>query len=87
MMLNIMAGVAYGAFTGLFIAGAGYLKHKPLPDFDPSKFIQTLIVGGIAGGVMAFYGLDFDQALTWVANAGIVTYIEYVKKAIGKRIT
>jgi len=86
LIYNLLIGIGYGALIGIFLAGAGYLKHTPLPDFSGYKFSQTIIVGAISGAVMAYFGVEFQTAMDWVANAGVITGVEYIKKMIGKRL-
>jgi len=83
----IIKPVLYGACTGIALAASGYLKHKPLPEFNSYKFLQTVIVGAMSGAVMAYYGVTFETAQDWVAAAGLTTLVEYAKKVLKHYLT
>jgi hypothetical protein len=81
MIESILIGVAAGAI----IAVTGYIKNidqvEGYPVFEPVKFLTTLIIGALAGGVSRYLGISYDAASTMIASAGITTFIEYIVKA------
>jgi len=81
-MFGVIAGVVFGAISGAIIALTGYAKSVTVEKFDPKKATQTIIVGAIVGGIAGFYGWDYARAEAWAGNMGVITIVEYVKKAI-----
>ena len=78
------AAIGYSTFIGVVIAFFGYAKSGE--PFDPEKFIITPIVGAITGVVMGIYGFDYSQAQIWLQNAGVLSLVEIVGKAIVRRL-
>jgi len=71
--------IALGILSGVFVAGAGYLKSvgKTNQDpFDKIKFLKTTVLGGIVGGVVPYTGLTADVVMIVLVNAGVVTLVE-----------
>jgi len=79
-----LTAISYSVFLGVIYALMGYAKSMG-EAFDPEKFIVTPITGVFAGIVMAYYGLPYSEALTWLANAGVLSLIEFVGKALVRR--
>jgi len=79
----ILSGILIGAITALL----GYLKNSTTETFNPKKALQTVIVGAAVGGIAGYNGWTYEQAEQWAATAGITVLIEYVKKAVWRRIT
>lgn len=77
--------VGYSVFIGVFIAFAGYGKTDPNEPFDAMHFIVTPITGVFAGVIMALLKVSYSEALTWLANAGVVVILDYVGKALVRR--
>ena len=78
------AAIGYSTFIGVVIAFFGYAKSGE--PFDPEKFIITPIVGAITGVVMGIYGFDYTTAQTWLQNAGVLSLVEIIGKAIVRRL-
>ena len=78
VLIGIGSGIAYGI--------TGYLKslkkNGEYEEFDAYKFGQSVIVGGVAGALMGYYGWTFEVATQFLVNTGLVTFIEHVKKGI-----
>jgi len=78
--------IIQGAFTGFMVAFLGYLKNVDeegkLPEFNSAKFISTVLIGALAGVVMAWYHVSYDIATNMLIQAGIVTIVEYFVKAL-----
>ncbi|MEM1510572.1 MAG: hypothetical protein QW096_11970 [Thermofilaceae archaeon] len=81
--MGILAGMAAGALTAIL----GYAKSVATETFDPSKAIQTLIIGAIIGGYAGYAGVTYEQAYEFFGTVGAITLIEYLKKAIWRAIT
>jgi len=79
--------VGYSVFVGVVFAFLGYLKTDPqVEDFDAEKFVITPITGLFVGFAMAFYGLDYTNAIIWLANIGVLSLIEFAGKALVRRL-
>ena len=78
MLRQVLAGIA----NGIVISLLGYLKSSTVESFSPRKMLQTVVVGAVVGGVSGFYGRTYEEAYEWCANMGIITVVEYVKKAV-----
>jgi len=83
--LPTFKAMAYSVLIGIFMAFMGYFKTQG-ETFDPEKFLITPLTGAFAGLVMAFYGYDYTHAVTWLANAGVLSLIEIVGKAMVRRL-
>jgi len=80
--------IALGILSGVFVAGAGYLKSvgKTNQDpFDKIKFLKTTVLGGIVGGVVPYTGLTADVVSIVLVNAGVVTLVENLLKTIFRK--
>ena len=80
IVLGIMGGILYGC--------TGYLKSikkRKREKFDILKFTQSVVVGGIVGGITYSMGISMASAQQLVFNTGLVTIIENVKKYIWRR--
>ena len=80
--------IGLGILSGVFVAGAGYLKSvgKTNQDpFDKIKFLKTTVLGGIVGGVVPYTGLTADVVMIVLVNAGVVTLVENLLKTIFRK--
>jgi len=83
-MVELLKSILFGLISGVIIAAAGYLKvywKKPKEPFEPRKFTQTCIIGAIVGIAMGYFAIPYQEAYDFLASMGIITFIEYVKKA------
>ncbi|RLG43757.1 MAG: hypothetical protein DRN81_05915 [Thermoproteota archaeon] len=78
---SILAGIASGAISALL----GYAKNAG-ENFEPKKAIQTLVIGGFVGGVAGYKGFTYTKAEEWLESIGAITLVEYIKKAIWRRL-
>ena len=85
-MLKVAVGILHGAIIGIGTAILGYAKSVKTEKFNNKKFMQTVIVGAIIGGISGYYGWTYQQALEWAGNAGLITLVEYIKKAVWRRL-
>ena len=81
-----LKAIGYSVLVGVFMAFLGYLKTDPLEAFSPELFVTTPITGVFAGIVMAFWNVDYANALTWLTTAGVLALIEFAGKAIVRRL-
>ena len=84
-MWQVIAGVLAGILSGALTAFTGYLKSAG-EKFQPKKAIQTIIVGGLVGGIAGYTGWTYTQAYEWASTVGIITLAEYIKKAVWRRL-
>jgi uncharacterized membrane protein len=82
---TVVMGVFAGLVIGLITALLGYFKNEKPENFDPKKFVLTLLIGVIVGGVAGGSGLSYDEAYAWAATAGILVWVEFFGKAIIRR--
>lgn len=76
MEINILWDIGKGLLTGVATALVGYIKALPDGDkLDWKKYTPTLIIGGIAGVVAYFVGVDWNTATALVAGFGAVTLV------------
>jgi hypothetical protein len=84
--INIVKSLLEGIMVGIVIAVLGYLKKVSdsgeLPKFNSAKFAATIVIGGIAGALMRYYNISYDDASNILMTAGAVTLIEYSIKAL-----
>jgi len=60
----ILLGVGKGVVYGIFAGGIGYIKKETWQTFDPYKFLRTMIIGGVVGGISGTgYSLATASAL------------------------
>jgi len=79
---GIVGGVVSGAITALL----GYAKSSTVESFNAEKAAQTLIIGAIVGGYAGYWGVSYTQAYEYLGSVGAITLIEFVKKAVWRRI-
>ena len=75
MIKNILIGIG----SGIISAGVGFLRKEEIEPFEFKKFIKTVILGGIVGGVASvsgdFNGQTFKEL---VNNLGLMVSITAV---------
>lgn len=82
--------ISIGICSGIAYAVTGYLKsikEGEYEKFEPYKFVQSMIVGGVAGAISTYMGWTLEVAQQFVLNCGMVALIEHVKKACWRYIT
>lgn len=82
----IIANIVFGALNGAGIAAWGYIKGETVEKFSARKFLQTLLVGLVVGGIMARYNLDYVQAQSVFAGTGLIVFIDYGLKIFFRRV-
>jgi len=85
-MLHVVKAIIAGAICGSVTALLGYAKSSTAESFDWKKARQTMIIGAVIGGISGYFGWSYDKAEEWASNMGITTLIEYIKKAILRRL-
>ena len=85
-MIDLLARMGAGAASGVVVAALGYAKAHTTEDFDPAKFVQTVVVGAVVGACGGEMGMSYEEAYDWAASVGLITLIEYAKKAVWRAI-
>ncbi len=78
--------VLAGALGGAVYATSGYFDNPKdaqglRPAFDAGKFLPTLVLGVLIGGVGAALGISYDQAAGLLATFGLPAIVAKVFKA------
>lgn len=85
MIMTVLLGASSGFAMALF----GWFKSQttttPEP-FDVQKFVTTVLLGTVVGGVAAGLGQPLDQTLSYMASIGAVAAIETLGKTIARWI-
>lgn len=84
--VDIVADVAAGAVAGAIAASTGFFKQEPMEDFDKEKFVTTVTVGAITGGVASYMGISMLNAAAILTDAGLTLLIENIAKTIYRRV-
>jgi len=85
MDLTIVAEIGKGILLGASAALIGYIKNLPDGEaFDWKKPMPTIIIGGIAGVVSHFMGLQLDAATELLAQFGVISVINSLWSALMK---
>lgn len=84
-MMEIVVGVLAGIVNGAITALLGYAKSYGAV-FDAKKALQTVIIGAFIGGVAGYTGWTYTKAEEWASSVGAITIVEYVKKAVLRRV-
>jgi len=85
-MMEMVSGIFAGTVCGAVTALLGYAKSVTVEKFNPKKALQTVVVGAVIGGVSGYYGWSYSRAEEWATNVGLITLVEYLKKAILRRV-
>jgi len=65
--IMILTGIGKGLVYGGIAAGIGYIKQETWETFNPHKFLKTLIIGAIVGGITGS-GTSITQASMLIGN-------------------
>ena len=79
-MEDILIQFGMGILGGFFVAGSGYLKSMKGEYFTPKKFVKTIILGTIVGGIAGVTGLGPEAIIAFPAYAGITAVVENLLK-------
>jgi len=88
-MLEVLKNILLGVAAGLLFGTTGYLKSVG-EEFDAKKFVQSIIVGAVVGGIGGAMGMKPSEAQEYLQSTGLYTglvcMVEFVKKAVLKRL-
>jgi hypothetical protein len=79
--------VFWGIINAIFVATLGYLKLTRPEEFDPVKFLLTVIVGALSGYLAHAMGWTQEAIAAWFATTGIIVWIEYSLKTFVRRLS
>lgn len=91
MDLTVIEQIGLPIIAAVIYALAAYFKNSGGPDgqtFEKTKFIATLVVGGVIGVIMVASGLPVTEesvALQMATYGGLVMLTEYIIKGIYRR--
>ena len=72
MIKNILFGIG----SGIISAGVGYLRKEKIEPFEGKKFIKTVIIGGVVGGITgASLGVDGQPVQDLVDEFGLMVAV------------
>lgn len=90
----VALAVAYGALAAAAYAGLGFFKSRgsdPDQTFDTTKFLSTLLLGLLLGGIGGGLGWEPMTVETWLQGlgllAGVLVAIEWLAKGILRRLS
>ena len=82
--MEIIQKMLYGVSAGVVSAIIGYFRHTPVPEFSGQKFLKTIIIGSIVGGVKPYF--SEDVTISFLETMGYVTVIDRVADLIWARL-
>jgi prolipoprotein diacylglyceryltransferase len=74
-----------GIIGGLAFSLSGLAKKENKEDFDWTKMIPTIVIGGIIGGIAGFMNQDYGVIANSSLAAGLTAVIENGWKAIYRK--
>ena len=80
-------GVFWGIINAIFVATLGYLKVTKPEEFDPVKFLITVVVGAISGYLAFGLGWTQEAIAAWFVTTGIIVWLEYGLKTFVRRLS
>lgn len=92
-VMMIALAVVYGALAAAAYAGLGFFKSRgsdPDQPFDKAKFLSTLLLGLLLGGIGGGLGWEPMTVEAWLQGLGLLTGllvgIEWLAKGILRRL-
>ncbi len=89
----VILAIFYGVIAAAAYAGAGFFKARgsnPEESFDKQKFLSTLLLGLLLGGIGGGLGWSPQTAEAWLAGlgllGGVLVGIDWLAKGILRRI-
>lgn len=80
-------GVFWGITNAIFVATLGYLKVTKPENFDPAKFLVTVVIGAISGYMAFGLGWTQEAIAAWFVTTGIIVWTEYGLKTFVRRLS
>ena len=84
-----MEAILYAIIASVIYGLAGYLKNAPQEDFDVAKFLSTLLVAVLVGGICYITGVPISEANITeqlMAYTGLIVLIQQMIKALMRRL-
>jgi hypothetical protein len=85
-IMAVIWAVVMGAVSGIIAACLGYAKGASLEKIDSLKFLTTVLFGAVIGGLMGYFGWDYNTAYQFFITSGLVYLVENIAKAIYRRM-
>ena len=82
MWTQIISGVV----GGLAFSLSGLAKKSSRDEFQWSKMLPTIIVGGVIGGIAGFTNQDYGYVADTAGVAGLTAVVENFCKAIWRKV-
>ncbi len=93
-ILLLLQAILYGALAAAVYAGLGYFKSRgsnPDEVFDKAKFLTTLLLGLLLGGIGGGLGWDPTTVEAWLQGmgllGGLIIGLEWLAKGIIRRFS
>lgn len=88
MEIEILRSLFFAFVAVAVYALLGYFKRAdPKESFKPWKFVATLLIAVVAWTISYVFKITPEESVTLVlAEVGLVVYIEFVAKAIYRRL-
>ena len=71
VFLEVLKGIG----TGVGVAFLGYAKSNTKESFDGPKFLKTVVIGGVVGGISAFTGQTPTDIEAEIGQYALITYV------------
>ena len=90
-MLESLIPYVTGAISGLLYGGTVYFKKRdPKKKFDLKKIAPTLVIGAIAGVMLASQGLavtgaNLESSIVMLTGAGFTVIVENLLKKLYRK--
>ena len=88
---QVSRNIFFGILAGIVFGLGGYLKNIKPEDFDPVKFLLTIIIGVVTGIFMYYLGLRYEQAsslaMNFLTQIGILAPVEVWLKVFVRQLS
>ena len=71
----VFVEILKGVGSGVLVAFLGYAKSNTKESFDGPKFLKTVVIGGVVGGISAFTGQTPTSVEAEIGQYALITYV------------
>lgn len=64
----------------------GYFKNTPPENFNPGKFLATILIGTVIGLLTGALGWTYETATEWLASSGLTVWIYWFANIVANRL-